>query len=64
LTGLAATPLISTPWAIADLIYDDEEKRVTIALILASTLGGLFGLLLGGYLASNFGWRWALRLHF
>lgn len=59
LTGLAATPLISTPWAIADLIYGEEEERIIIALILASTLGGLFGALLGGYLASNFGWRWA-----
>ncbi|AFZ35217.1 major facilitator superfamily MFS_1 [Stanieria cyanosphaera PCC 7437] len=59
LTGLASTPLISTPLAIADLIYGDDEERVTIALILASTLGGLFGSLLGGYLASNLGWRWA-----
>jgi MFS family permease len=59
LTGLAATPLISTPWAIANLLYRDQEERVTIALILASTLGGLFGALFGGYLASNFGWRWA-----
>ncbi|MBV9386174.1 MAG: MFS transporter [Chroococcidiopsidaceae cyanobacterium CP_BM_ER_R8_30] len=60
LTGLAATPLISTPWAIADLIYGAEaEERVTLALILASTLGGLSGSLLGGYLASTLGWRWA-----
>ncbi len=60
LTGLAATPLISTPWAIADLIYEDKaEELSTLALILASTLGGLSGALLGSYLASNFGWRWA-----
>lgn len=60
LTGLAATPLISTPWAIADLIYDnDSTEQATLALIVASILGGLSGALLGGYLASNFGWRWA-----
>jgi MFS family permease len=60
LTGLAATPLISTPWAIADLINTDKtEEQTVLPLILASTLGGLAGALLGGYLASQFGWRWA-----
>ena len=60
LTGLAATPLISTPWAIADLINTDKtEEQTVLPLILASTLGGLAGALLGGYLASRFGWRWA-----
>jgi len=60
LTGLAATPLISTPWAIVDLIDDDKStEQTTLALIVASILGGLVGALLGGYLASNFGWRWA-----
>jgi len=63
LTGLAATPLISTPWAISDLAVDGLDHRAkeqaTLALIFASTLGGLFGILLGGYLASRFGWRLA-----
>jgi MFS family permease len=60
LTGLAATPLISTPWTIAELMYDDEaEEQATLMLILASILGGLSGGLLGGFVASIFGWRWA-----
>ncbi|UBF30303.1 MFS transporter (plasmid) [Kovacikia minuta CCNUW1] len=60
LTGLAATPLISTPWALADMLYDDEStEQATLAMILASVLGGISGSLMGGYLASNFGWRWA-----
>lgn len=60
LTGIAATPLISTPWAIADLIYDEDSTELaTLALILASVLGGLVGVLLGGFLASRFDWRWA-----
>lgn len=60
LTGLAATPLISTPWAIADLAYDGRaEEQATIGLILASALGGLTGVLLGGFLASQLSWRWA-----
>ncbi len=60
LTGLAATPLMSTPWALTDLIDDDKaQEQATLALILASTMGGLSGSLLGGYFASTFGWRWA-----
>lgn len=60
LTGLAATPLVSTPWLIADLAYDGKaEERATIALILASALGSLSGVLLGGFLASRFNWHWA-----
>lgn len=60
LTGLAATPLISTPWAIADLVYDGRaEEQAKVALILASSLGALSGALLGGYLAFHLSWRWA-----
>lgn len=60
LTGLAATPLISTPWAIADLAFDGKaEEQANVALIVSSSLGGLSGALLGGFLASQFSWRWA-----
>jgi MFS family permease len=60
LTGLAATPLISTPWAITDMAFDGKiEEQATLALILASTLGGLTGIMAGGFLASKVGWRWA-----
>lgn len=60
LTGIAATPLVSTPWALADLIYADQaEEQTALPLILTATLGGLAGALLGGFLASRLGWRWA-----
>lgn len=60
LTGLAATPLISTPWAVADLMYDDRAEEIAnLALILASVLGGLAGAVLGGFIAYHLGWRWA-----
>lgn len=60
LTGLAATPLVSTPWTIVDLVYEGKsEEQATVLLIVASALGGLAGGLLGGFLASQFSWRWA-----
>lgn len=60
LTGLAATPLVSAPWSIMDFAYDGkQEEQATVAFILASVLGGLSGSILGGLIASNFGWRWS-----
>jgi len=60
LTGLAATPLVSTPWTLVDLIYEGKsEEQATVGLIVVSTLGSLMGSLLGGLLASQLGWRWA-----
>lgn len=59
-TGLAATPLVSTPWTFVDLIYRGKsEEQATVGLIVVSTLGSLMGSLLGGFLASQVGWRWA-----
>lgn len=59
-TGLAATPLVSAPWTIMDFAYDGKaEEQATLSFILASVLGGLSGSILGGLVASNFGWRWA-----
>lgn len=59
-TGLAATPLVSTPWTVVDLIYRGKsEEQATVGLIVVSTLGSLMGSLLGGFLASRYGWRWA-----
>lgn len=59
-TGLAATPLISTPWTIVDLFYEGKsEEQATVLLIVTSAVGGLSGALLGGFLASRLGWRWA-----
>lgn len=60
LTGLAATPLVSTPWTIVELVYDGKsEEQATVLLIVASALGGVTGGLLGGFLASQLSWRWA-----
>lgn len=60
LTGLAATPLVSTPWAIIDIAYDgQQEQQAMLALTLATTLGGLAGAVLGGLIAANLGWRWS-----
>lgn len=59
--GLATTPLVSAPWALMARLFDDAEalKKVATLLALSSVLGGLFGTLLGGLIASNFGWRWS-----
>ncbi|MBW4440238.1 MAG: MFS transporter [Plectolyngbya sp. WJT66-NPBG17] len=60
ITGLASTPLVSTPWTIADLVYQGKsQEQATVVLIVASAVGGLSGGLLGGFLASQVGWRWA-----
>lgn len=60
LTGLAATPLVSTPWTFVDLVYEGKtEEQATVGLIVVSTLGSLMGSLLGGFLAAQVGWRWA-----
>jgi MFS family permease len=60
LTGLAATPLVSTPWTIVDLLYKGKsEEQATLGLIVASALGSLMGSLLGGFLTAQLGWRWA-----
>jgi MFS family permease len=59
-TGLAATPLVSTPWTIADLVYAGKaQEQALAAMVVSSALGGLSGALLGGFLASRLGWRWA-----
>ncbi len=59
-TGLAATPLVSTPWTILDCAYDGKrEQQAVLIFTLASTLGGLAGAILGGLIASQVGWRWA-----
>ncbi len=60
LAGLAATPLVSAPWAIMDFAYEGkDEQKATLAFILASTLGGISGGILGGFIASQVGWRWS-----
>jgi MFS family permease len=60
LTGLAAAPLVITPWIMIDFAYNGKsEQQATLAFILSSTIGGLTGAILGGLIASQVGWRWA-----
>lgn len=60
LAGLAATPLVSAPWAIMDFAYDGkQEQKATLSFILAGVMGGLSGAILGGLIASKIGWRWS-----
>jgi len=60
LSGLGAVPLLVAPRDLIFKIYDDQAERLAFtALALFSSIGGIIGALLGGYLASNFGWRWA-----
>jgi MFS family permease len=58
LTGIAATPLVSVPWALMDSLYDDKaEKNAFLALTLSTVTGGLVGSLLGGLVAFKYSWR-------
>lgn len=60
IAGLAATPLVSAPWAIMDAAFDGKAaQQATLGFILCSVLGGLTGGILGGLIGSQFGWRWA-----
>lgn len=60
LAGLAATPLVSTPWALMAGIYEAKQKEYALAVLsIASVAGGLIGSLLGGLIASASSWRWA-----
>lgn len=60
ITGLAATPLVSTPWTVVDLFCKGKTgEQATLMLIVASAVGGLSGALLGGFIASRLSWRWS-----
>ncbi|OKH33982.1 MFS transporter [[Phormidium ambiguum] IAM M-71] len=59
--GLGATPLISSPRELIGR-FNSEKAAIysQLVLIVSSILGGLTGAILGGLIASNFGWRWSL----
>ncbi|WP_341994745.1 MFS transporter [Chlorogloeopsis sp. ULAP02] len=60
ITGLGATPLVGSPRDLVSRIYQQKaEKYALLALIVFSIIGGLTGALLGGWIASRFGWRWS-----
>jgi len=59
-SGMGAVPLLVAPREFIFKIYDDRAERLAFtALALFSSVGGIIGALLGGFLASNYGWRWA-----
>jgi MFS family permease len=58
LTGIAATPLVSVPWALMDSLYDDKAEKIAFLLLtLSMVLGGLIGSLAGGLIAFQYSWR-------
>ncbi len=58
LTGIAATPLVSIPWALMDRFYDDKAEKIAfLVLTLAMVIGGLIGSLMGGFIAFKYSWR-------
>ncbi|RZM82114.1 MFS transporter [Leptolyngbya iicbica LK] len=63
LTGIAATPLVSIPWALMDRFYDDKAEKIAFLLLtLSMVAGGLVGSLIGGLIAFEFSWRLAFPI--
>jgi len=49
ITGVAATTLVSIPWALMDSFYDDQAEKIAFLLLtLSMVMGGLIGSLTGG----------------
>jgi MFS family permease len=60
ITGVGASPLVGSPRDLIGRIYEGKaEKYGLLALIVFSILGGLTGAILGGWIASNYSWRWS-----
>jgi MFS family permease len=58
--GIGSTPLLGSPRALMGRIYTDKaEKYALLALAVSSILGAVTGSVLGGWIASTWGWRWA-----
>ena len=58
--GLGASPLVGSPRDLMGRIYEDKAKKYALlALIVFSIIGGLTGSVLGGWIASKYGWRWS-----
>jgi len=63
ITGIAATPLVSVPWALMDSFYDDHAEKVAFLLLtLSMVLGGLIGSITGGLIAFEYSWRIAFLI--
>lgn len=58
--GLAAAPLVSTPWALMAGIYQAKQQEIALlVLLIFSIAGNLTGSLLGGLIASQSTWQMA-----
>lgn len=63
ITGIAATTLVSVPWALMDSFYDDQAEKIAFLLLtLSMVIGGLVGSLAGGLIAFRLSWRVAFPL--
>ncbi len=63
ITGIAATPLVSIPWALMDSFYDDQAEKIAFLLLtLSMVVGGLIGSLVGGLIAFELSWRVAFPI--
>lgn len=63
ITGVAATPLVSIPWALMDSFYDDKAEKIAFLLLtLSMVVGGLIGSLIGGLIAFEYSWRIAFPI--
>ena len=62
-TGIAATPLVSIPWALMDRFYEDKAEKIAFLLLtLSMVVGGLVGSLIGGLIAFELSWRLAFPI--
>ena len=63
ITGVAATTLVSIPWALMDSFYDDQAEKIAFLLLtLSMVMGGLIGSLTGGLIAFRLSWRVAFPI--
>ncbi|NEQ44511.1 MAG: MFS transporter [Leptolyngbya sp. SIOISBB] len=63
ITGIAATPLVSIPWALMDRFYEDKAEKIAFLLLtLSMVMGGLIGSLIGGLIAFEYSWRVAFPI--
>lgn len=63
ITGIAATPLVSIPWALIDRFYEDQAAKIAFLLLtLSMVVGGLIGSLIGGLIAFEYSWRLAFPI--
>lgn len=63
--GLSGAAVTTATYSSAVAFFPDLSKRVRALSILSfvSSVGGILGLLLGGFLTESFGWRWIFLIN-